>query len=166
MINLWPNNISETNDVSPVSLLREQANLLGEKTKNLVVADVSRGSFDNQNFVYHFYIVAPTLNNYRYRLFTVEHGIEMYPLTIYMDEALGTELQAAKLAKTQAEIMQNALRITSAIMDQAKSVERYVVTVPSEETFLDVLGSILNSNRTRQVVRSLLSQVNPNQSQF
>jgi hypothetical protein len=161
MINLWPNDISDTTDVSPVSIMREQAHLLGEKTKNLVIADVSRGSFDSQNFVYHFYIVAPPLNNYRYRLFTIEHGIEMYPLTVYMDEALGIELSADKLAKTQTEIMQDVIKSISFDNDRTKLSERYVLIISSEETFLEVLNKILNSNRTRQVIRSLLSQVNP-----
>lgn len=52
---------------SPVSIMREQAKLLGDKTNNLVKADVGDGSPNNGRFVYHFYIVAPTLNNYHFR---------------------------------------------------------------------------------------------------
>ena len=33
---LWPDNIAESNMVTPVAILREQAALLGDKTKQLV----------------------------------------------------------------------------------------------------------------------------------
>ena len=37
---LWPENIAESNMVTPVSILREQAALLGDKTKQLVTGEV------------------------------------------------------------------------------------------------------------------------------
>jgi len=40
MSDLWPKDIGNTNLRAPVSILREQASLLGEKTQNLVKADV------------------------------------------------------------------------------------------------------------------------------
>jgi hypothetical protein len=39
-IDLWPKTKFETDVVTPVSILRRQAALLGEKTQQLVTADV------------------------------------------------------------------------------------------------------------------------------
>ena len=108
---LWPDVIGATKvngQRSAVSILREQAALLGEKTQNLVIAKVdSRAGQESDLFgnvlegmlskkidttahqVSHrfydiFYLVAPALNNYRFELFRVTHSIEQhYPLRIY-----------------------------------------------------------------------------------
>lgn len=163
MQDLWPANITDTTVIdSPLSILREQARLLGEKTKNLVKADVGQGTAENQKFVYHFYIIAPTLNNYHYRLFTIEYGVEIYPLIIYMDESLGTELNATKLANR--DTLQAMVNSLASYRSEVPS-ERYIMTVPSQERFVEALRKILNSNRTRQVIGSILAQVVPDQLQ-
>lgn len=75
-IDLWPANISsETTLRTPVTILREQASLLGSKTQNIVLADVNSSGMEH-----HFYLVAPALKNYKYLLFTVVHDIGLYPL--------------------------------------------------------------------------------------
>ena len=80
MDDLWPSNIADAKLVTPVSILKEQAALLGEKTKQLVKGEVSTEASGDE-FDHGFYIVAPTLN-YRYKLFNVAHGVSFYPLTI------------------------------------------------------------------------------------
>jgi hypothetical protein len=77
---LWPANIADSKLTTPVAILKEQAALLGEKTKQLVKGEVSTQTTGNL-FVHHFYIVAPTLN-YKYELFTASHVINFYPLTL------------------------------------------------------------------------------------
>ena len=77
---LWPQNIGESNLVTPVSILKEQAALLGDKTSQLVKGEVVTQGTGN-NFIHHFYIVAPTLS-YRYELLQVTHGVTFYPLTL------------------------------------------------------------------------------------
>jgi len=68
---------------TPLAVLREQAALLGPKTKNLIEATVttSRDRFQDE-FVHHFNLVVPTLDDYTYELFTVTHGITLYPVVI------------------------------------------------------------------------------------
>jgi len=78
--NLWPENIGESKLTTPVAMLKEQAALLGEKTKQLVIGEVSTGILGPM-FVHSFYIVAPTIK-YRYELFTASHAINFYPLTV------------------------------------------------------------------------------------
>ena len=103
--NLWPEDIAVTQVVAPVAILKEQASKLGEITKNLVEGSVKQNFSDlggllfpkpsrksrathseddlyEGDFRYDFDLVAPALNNYRYRLFSISHGVEFYPLII------------------------------------------------------------------------------------
>src|ERR1039458_5495801 len=68
---------------TPLAVLREQAALLGPKTKNLIEATVttSKARFLDQ-FVHHFNLVAPTLDGYKFELFSVTHGIALYPVSV------------------------------------------------------------------------------------
>ena len=66
---------------TPVAILREQAALLGTKTKNLVEATVYTESYRGA-FRHLFNLVVPGLNDYTYNLFTIEHGIGLYPVTV------------------------------------------------------------------------------------
>ncbi|MBI1927487.1 hypothetical protein HYR99_25005 [Candidatus Poribacteria bacterium] len=80
--NLWPDDIAISNNLrAPVTILRQQATLLGEKTQNLVVAEVSSEN-RNGSFWYGFNLVAPALGNYRFRLFSIIHNIDFYPVEI------------------------------------------------------------------------------------
>jgi hypothetical protein len=76
----WPDDIGETGEEikTPVALLREQAIALGEKTKNVVTAEVESGT-DGGMFVHTLYLAAPSIN-YKYQLLTVRHPLLLYPL--------------------------------------------------------------------------------------
>lgn len=81
LVDLWP--AIEGDPVrTPLSILREQASLLGPKTQHLVEAEVSTSS-RRDSLVHEFYVVAPALDHYRYHLLTVAHGIELYPLEMW-----------------------------------------------------------------------------------
>jgi len=69
---------------TPLAILREQAALLGEKTKNLVEAKVAT-SVNGPQFVHRFNLVVPSMIQFTYELFTVRHGIEMYPINVPAD---------------------------------------------------------------------------------
>ena len=85
---LWPDDIAVTDAVAPVVLLKEQASLLGQETQNLVEARVHPGQsrYSEYPFVYYFELVAPALDNYRYRLFEISHGVGFYPVRIEFEE--------------------------------------------------------------------------------
>jgi hypothetical protein len=63
-----------------VSILKQQAALLGEKTRQLVKDEVVTQATGNL-FVHYFYIAAPTLS-YKFELFTLSHGVNFYPLVM------------------------------------------------------------------------------------
>lgn len=68
---------------TPVAIMREQAGLLGTKTQNLVEArvDTEISRFANEQFSHSLDLVVPALD-YTYRLFTIRHGIGLYPITV------------------------------------------------------------------------------------
>lgn len=77
----------------PVAILREQAALLGAKTKNLIRAKVEttvvRGDLSHS-----FDLVAPTLDNYTYELFRVYHGVrDLYPVKLLDDRKLSLKTE-------------------------------------------------------------------------
>jgi hypothetical protein len=76
---------------TPLSILREQAALLGEKTGNLVEAQVERGTFDS-SFVLTLNLVVPGLDSYTYELLKIWHPVTLYPVTVmYSDTKLKNE---------------------------------------------------------------------------
>lgn len=69
--------------VTPVSVLRTQAKLLGERTRGLLEGEVK--TFTQGGYVYHdLNVVVPALDNYRYRLLRVHHPMSLYP--VFVDE--------------------------------------------------------------------------------
>jgi hypothetical protein len=82
---LWPAEFeSPTADLPPVTILKQQAALLGQMTKNLIEGEVETRTDDSQRDLHHtFFLVAPALNFYRYPLLEVEHkATRLYPATI------------------------------------------------------------------------------------
>ena len=150
MSDLWPDDLDvATIDVqSPLAILKEQASLLGAKTKNIVKARVAKSrdlksdaelfasrlkekSPRTAPFRYFFLIHSPVLGEYRYRLFEISFGIEFYPVIFQLDEDIVRELR----------------------IDPKEGI-----IAKDESEFVDMLSRILKSKRTRQVIRAILSQ--------
>jgi len=85
-VNLWPDSITRPRIRAPITILKEQASLLGQRTQNIVIAEVNPVPRNYEQLVYAFSLVAPALGNYRVLLFSVVHSmITVYPLTIIRD---------------------------------------------------------------------------------
>lgn len=67
---------------TPLVILKEQAELLQEKTDGLLVGHIKPHE-NNLQFRYDFAIIAPTLNNYLYDMLIIIHEIGFYPVTIH-----------------------------------------------------------------------------------
>jgi len=76
----WPP-LGQTQITPPVVFLREQAALLTNKRQGLIEGQVDT-SAGGDKFYHRLYVVAPTLDNYRYQLLAVYHGIELYPVYV------------------------------------------------------------------------------------
>lgn len=136
MDDLWPSDIGKVDIVAPVSILKAQASLLGQKTSNLVVGlidQIEKEHWATGEFNYAFLLFAPTLN-YRYELFITSHPIDLYPLEIRAESDIMTELGVE--VRWDAKIIVN-----------------------SEVEFTQHLKSIFSAKKTRRVISSLLAQV-------
>jgi len=78
---LWPQDLAVRKQRAPVAILRHQATLLGQKTNFLLEGRVHTEGNEGE-FAHKFYIVAPALNDYSHLLFSIRHGITLYPLTL------------------------------------------------------------------------------------
>jgi hypothetical protein len=148
MTDLWPQDLPTTTMTTPLTILREQASLLGTKTKNIVKAAVKRyrsnplpssrhvtsakpSAPSQELFNYSFNLVAPTLDNYTYRLFTVAYDVNLYPATITVDDDIALELD---------------------------DLDADELSASDEAEFKDFLSRIIGSQKTRKVISALLSQ--------
>jgi hypothetical protein len=77
---LW-GEIEATQIRTPLVILREQAALLGAKTKNLIEASVKTHA-NGDTFIHQLNLVVPALDNYTYNLFTITHGPSIYPVSV------------------------------------------------------------------------------------
>lgn len=139
---LWPSDIAaSTKRLSPVAILRQQATLLGQRTKNLVEAEVETKGTDFQRKLQHwFYLVAPALDFYKYPLFLVEHSpTRFYPLKIIWDKT-GAATSSAKKPPTLAEKVKREF------------------SANSEEAFKAFLKRIFADDQTKRVIQSLIDQ--------
>ncbi len=118
---LWPVNIAETNMVTPVAILREQAALLGDKTRQLVTGEVQTTTVGTM-FVHSFNVAAPTLN-YRYELFRVQHPAAFYPLVLEQGQST-TQLRSEEEFKSKLKEVfasQPTLNVVHSILAQVRS---------------------------------------------
>jgi hypothetical protein len=140
MIDLWPNDLATVTTRSPLTILKEQASLLGAKTNNIVKANVRDASAYKgvvKPFNYNFVITSPALGNYTYRLFTISYDIDLYPVEFIVDDAIALEMEVGQHG--------------------APYGPRDELIARREEEFIKILSRILGSEKTRQVIRAILS---------
>lgn len=66
---------------TPSAILKEQAALLGTKTRNLIEARVNTDAAFGE-IRHRFFLVVPALGDYTYQLFRIEHDVNLYPVTV------------------------------------------------------------------------------------
>ena len=115
----WPSDLAEDIPNSPKDIMQIQAAKLGEKTKNVVVAEIDTRVASNGEFIHKFIIRAPALGNYKYELFTIYHTIALYPvhdetMWPYENEYLFKEFLKDKLTADE------TVQIVKALISQSK----------------------------------------------
>jgi len=104
--------------------MREQASLLGTKTRNVVEAEVETRTFpDDRMFCHNFVLVAPALGNYRYTLFQARHGMELYPVEFNFEGEQRTAKDEERFVELLRSILANerTLRVIDALLSQSVS---------------------------------------------
>ena len=130
VIDLWPAEISADVELTgPAVILKEQAALLGEKTKNLVKAEVKsyRGRAKDE-FIEHFFLVGPIID-YRFQLFSVNYPLEFYPAAIFFSEWQNGRQVDDEIALTQ-QLMEifshrKTVAIINAIIARSKAEDPF-----------------------------------------
>ncbi|MEZ0486833.1 hypothetical protein [Fibrella aquatica] len=81
--NLWPD-FPVQESKGPKTILSEQARYLTEQTNNILSAAVTPSAVpNNERIQYTLFIIAPLLNDYRYKLLTISYDLAVnYPLYI------------------------------------------------------------------------------------
>ncbi len=149
MIDLWPNELSTVDQRSPLTILKEQASLLGEKTQIIVIAELENFTLKGPlrarkyPFKYSFMLTCPALGNYRFRLFSIAHDVSMYPVSFDLDQDVAQE------------IFQGELIIKDVQVEPGKDG---TFRASNEEEFIEILKRIFSSRKALQVIRALLSQ--------
>jgi hypothetical protein len=85
--------------------------------------------------------VAPALQNYHYALFVVGYPIGLYPVTFFAGPDLGTELGASEKQTKDLELS-----------------SRWRIEASNESEFVALLARIFDSQKTRQVIATILGQ--------
>lgn len=137
MEDLWPPDISQqTTEKSPASILKEQALLLSQKTNNLVTAEVIRKTMVKESkFGFNFILTSSTIN-YRYNLFSITHGVTLYPVEISSDNDL-----------------------IKSIRPERGHYEW--ITVENETEYIRILKDIFSAENTRKVISTLIKMSDP-----
>jgi hypothetical protein len=106
---------------TPLTILRGQAALLGDKTRHVVEARVDTRATPIREFVHSFRLVVPTLDHYEYELFRISHGIDLYPVLVrWKDERLELESEESFMAWLHSCLSsETTKRIISTLMGQA-----------------------------------------------
>ncbi|ETR73210.1 MAG: hypothetical protein OMM_07089 [Candidatus Magnetoglobus multicellularis str. Araruama] len=137
MLDLWPTDIINQRLRAPITILKEQAILLQQKSNGVINAQVRRIKTQDQlseekgQFLYEFIVVAPVLQSYEYRLFTISHEIELYPITLETDQIIARELG---------------------------NPNNDPIVVKSEPDFIEQLRKIFCSKKTKKIINAMLAQ--------
>ena len=117
----WPANIADSNLTTPVTILKEQAALLGEKTRQLVKGEVVTQATGTL-LVHYFYIAAPTLS-YKFELFNFQHRVNFYPLVMRYRNNTASLNSESKFKEKLKEIFgaQRTLNVVHSILAQVRS---------------------------------------------
>ena len=132
---LWPDFFVEKVR-GPKSILQEQATFLKKKTKGILKADVLTKTSQDQ--IYHFFrLISPALNYYKYDLFSISHGIELYPVMFDVGDNL------ALLSE----------------LDTVLSPSDYTSFIAYDEpSFITALSTVLKAPSTLRIIQNLYSQ--------
>lgn len=125
---LWGDIPVEKEIMLPVTILKEQATILGEKTNKILEARVDTFSIPNQkgSVGYSLNIIAPALSNYKYKVLSINHdAIFVYPVVVSYEASTGNWLKA---------------------------------NCNDEPVFIAKLKEILSSERVHKAITALISQ--------
>ncbi len=143
---LWPDDI-RVDVVTPVAILRAQEGSLEKKTKGILHTKLSTTT--GEDWVQHqLDLVAPLLQKYRVTLLTARHDLKIvYPVIV---TARGFRLDSKSGFPTPPPPLAMPNAALEADQREAKT----------ENEFIDLVKSVLQSRSVRGLIESLIAQSN------
>lgn len=80
--NMWGEINAPVNQRTPTSILREQAAILNQLTKGVLIGSLEQEPINHNTLAYNFAVTAPAINNHKFSILTVQYSITIYPLTL------------------------------------------------------------------------------------
>jgi hypothetical protein len=135
--NLWGEQV-KVDVVTPLAVLRTQANVLKRITQGLLEVNIETTSSQDQ-VIHHFFLVAPALNRYSELLFTVEHAKnKVYPVMVRAD----------------------CLSLSECLLLGIVLVDDSTCVAKTQDEFLTALQTILRSGDVQSSIQSLIARSN------
>ena len=128
---LWPAEVAQEIKIeTPASIVAKQAALLGQKTKNVVTAELIRVRTPTEGrMIFGFNLVAPGLSNYKVRIFTFAYDLAtLYPASVYDFALPGFAFSEAKSETQRKETLRSIfgnegfIRMIQALRAQSESL--------------------------------------------
>ena len=119
---LWPKDLVSTIPAVPLTLIKDQAAHLGRLTNNIVGANVKTRVDEDGDFWIAFTIVAPALGSYEYKLFSLWHGPDLYPIRVAGTENSLEDESSLRDFLRDTFASKTTIKIVQALIAQARSV--------------------------------------------
>jgi hypothetical protein len=118
----WPSDLAAVELRTPLSILKEVAAMLGSKTSNAILAEVTTKS-EAGLFYHRLYLVVPVLENYQYQLLTARHEILLYPVSVFWGKHFETCPDEGRFKEALKKILASSETrdILAALLAQAKA---------------------------------------------
>lgn len=85
MTEYWPNDLIDDSIKPPISILRDVATELNQKTGGLLTASITDPDNQTRSLLYRFYVIAPALNDFSCEIFRMRSEMSLYPVTLGSD---------------------------------------------------------------------------------
>ncbi|HTY88633.1 MAG TPA: hypothetical protein VMB80_14290 [Candidatus Acidoferrum sp.] len=80
--NMWGELIEPAQARTPTAILREQAAMLNQLTRGVLIGSVEQEPTTNNTLIYTFSITAPAINNHKFAILTLQYSLTIYPLAL------------------------------------------------------------------------------------
>lgn len=128
---LWPADLGPQRISTPLAVMRKQARALEKLSNGWLNAEVrTAGSGNNAPLQHSFVVLAPYLGDVEFVLFSVRHGLMIYPLTIATNphnNVAGYEcFDEAEFTDALREILaaESTTRIITALVSQSEDSQQ------------------------------------------
>lgn len=93
------------------------------------------GEVGEKNFTYEFFLTAPKLENYKFRILFFEYGISGYPLKVVLEQGIADEINATEESN-------------------------YIFNINTEKELETVIDNILNTQRVVDIMQKIIDASN------